>query len=415
MAAAGRRDRLMRILLLTEFYPPILGGVELHVQTLARALMARGHDVHVATVGDPASGLDDDLPVHRLHSTSSRLSALHERSERPFLPPVPDPEVAWQLGRLMTVLRPDVVHAHNWMAVSLLPVWRRPPLVLTAHDYQLLCARRDLQAFGSGVCAGPSPSHCLACSAEHFGPFRGALVAAATVAGRRLVRADAYVAVSRVVADRIRPYLSSEPYVIPNFVPDDIDSVGAAVDGLDEGRFVMYAGALGHHKGTDVILDAWRAQGGMPAKLLMALTGTAEPALPPGVQVLHLSRAQVMTAWRQAAVAVVPSLWADPCPTVAMEAMSAGTPVVASSVGGLVDLVDDGVDGLLVHPGNPTALRAAVMLLLGDDALRGRMGAAALARSRQFRAGPWVTALEEIYAEVIDRRATAMALARAGG
>src|SRR6185437_7930449 len=79
-------------------------------------------------------------------------------------------------------------------------------------------------------------------------------------------------------------------------------------------------------QGPHVLLRAWGEGGPWPADLVLALTGTAEPDLPPGVTVLHLSRAQVMTAWRRAAVAVVPSQWADPCPTVVMEAMSAGTP-----------------------------------------------------------------------------------------
>jgi glycosyltransferase involved in cell wall biosynthesis len=394
----------MRILLLSEFYPPILGGLELHVQTLARALLSRGHDVRVATLGDSACEVSDDVPVRRLASTTSRLAGLHQSSQRPFLPPVPDPEVAWQLRRLLASFRPDVVHAHNWIAASLIGGWRRPPLVLTAHDYQLICARRDLHAFGQEVCAGPSPMGCLACSSEHYGRARGPLIAAGTVVGRHLVRADAYLAVSNAVADRIRPYVRSEPRVVPNFLPDDIESLGAGVDGLGDRRFVMYAGALGSHKGTDVLLRAWSDGGAMAADLLLALTGTAEPDLPPGARVLHLSRAQVMTAWRRASVAVVPSQWADPCPTVAMEAMAAGTPVVASAVGGLIDLVEDGTDGLLIPPGEPKLLRAAIDRLLGDDDLRQRMGAAAQIRARRFAVGQWVPVIEDIYAEVIDRR-----------
>jgi glycosyltransferase involved in cell wall biosynthesis len=152
------------------------------------------------------------------------------------------------------------------------------------------------------------------------------------------------------------------------------------------------------------LLGIWSEGAGMPADLVLALTGTASPKVPARARALHLSRAQVMTAWRRAAVAVVPSQWADPCPTVAMEAMSAGTPVVASAVGGLVDLVRDGVDGLLVPPGDPGALRAGLLRLLGDDDLRARMGAAARCRSRGFVVGNWIPAIEDVYSEVINRR-----------
>jgi type III pantothenate kinase len=65
------------------------------------------------------------------------------------------------------------------------------------------------------------------------------------------------------------------------------------------------------------------------------------------------------------------------------EAMAHGRPVVASAVGGLLDLVEDGVTGLLVPPGDEAALRAAVERLLGDRELRDRLGAAARERARE--------------------------------
>jgi len=90
----------MRILLLTQFYPPIIGGEERHVRNLAAALAARGHEVSVATQAsrdDAGSTVDGAVRVHRLRGTLRRLSVLFSDPERPFAPPIPDPEMTLAL------------------------------------------------------------------------------------------------------------------------------------------------------------------------------------------------------------------------------------------------------------------------------------------------------------------------------
>ena len=79
-------------------------------------------------------------------------------------------------------------------------------------------------------------------------------------------------------------------------------------------------------------------------------------------------------------LAVVPSLWDDPFPFIPIEAMSAGRPVVAYRVGGLTDLIEDGVNGRLIPRGNVDELTKAVFALLRDEDTARRMGAAARER-----------------------------------
>jgi glycosyltransferase involved in cell wall biosynthesis len=90
--------------------------------------------------------------------------------------------------------------------------------------------------------------------------------------------------------------------------------------------------------------------------------------------------AELGAHFERAAVVVVPSR-REGYGMVAREAMAWGRPVVASSVGGLVDAVEDGVTGLLVPPGDVAALRTALERLLGDAELRGRLGAAGRAKA----------------------------------
>ena len=93
-------------------------------------------------------------------------------------------------------------------------------------------------------------------------------------------------------------------------------------------------------------------------------------------------------------VLVLPSR-AEPFGTVLAEAMNAGTPVVATRVGGLPEVVDDGVTGRLVEPGDPAALAAAVLEVLGR---RDEMGAAARERARRWHAGAYAERVAELIA-----------------
>jgi glycosyltransferase involved in cell wall biosynthesis len=114
----------------------------------------------------------------------------------------------------------------------------------------------------------------------------------------------------------------------------------------------------------------------------------------------------VMCAWRKCLFGVVPSIWADPCPIVVMEAMRASRPVIASRIGGLADQVVDGETGMLVPPNDVEALRHALERLLADGALRERMGEAAGRRAHQFLASTVVSRIESVYANVLSHKPT---------
>ena len=98
-------------------------------------------------------------------------------------------------------------------------------------------------------------------------------------------------------------------------------------------------------------------------------------ALPSGTHVFeNWPNDAVRAAYRMARAVLVPSVWAEPFGIVAIEAMSAGVPVIASATGGLVDIVDDDRTGLLVAPGSVSELVAAMRAIDADDALADRLG-----------------------------------------
>lgn len=114
--------------------------------------------------------------------------------------------------------------------------------------------------------------------------------------------------------------------------------------------------------------------------------------------------AQVIASWMRASVAVVPSVWNEPMGQVAVEAMLVGRAVVASDVGGLRDVIEHGVTGLMVPPGDPGALAAALDSLLDDPDARHRMGEAGRLRARQFEVAAVAPRILEVFEDVLLNR-----------
>jgi len=389
----------VRVLLLSQFFAPVIGGEERHVEALAGELLRRGHDVSVATIaipGEPTAETRDGVRVHRLRTAAQRLPGLFSDPRRPHAPPFPDPELAAGLRRVARAERPDVVHAHNWIVGSALSLRRLAPLVLTLHDYSHACATKRLM-LGGATCPGPAPFRCLRHGVRHHGALAGTATVAGTWAmrGPREAALGAVIAVSAAVARGSRTGPGTPLHVIPNFIPDRIwEDAG---EPLDE-PFLLFVGDLGRDKGLPTVLEAYQKLAGPPPLVLMGRRVADTPArLPAGVTVLtDCPHDQVVDALRRCRLALAPSVWPDPCPTVVLEAMAAGSALVTTPVGGIPDLV--GPDGAVtVPPGDAGALAAAVRALLADRGWRRRLGASARERSRAFTASRVVPRIEAVY------------------
>jgi glycosyltransferase involved in cell wall biosynthesis len=279
---------------------------------------------------------------------------------------------------------------------------------MTLHDYSFRCATKRYMYHGE-PCLGPGPLKCLECASIHYGPAKGMPTTIANWAsslGARMA-VDRFLPVSMATAQGNGLVGSHLPYeVIPNFVPDDIGVAHGDNDpqlaALPEEPFLLFVGDLTPAKGVDVLLRAYGQLVAAPPLMLIGRAAADTPTdLPPGATILQSwPHSAIMQAWRRSMIALVPSVWPDPCPTVAMEAMATGRPVVASHIGGLVDIVADGESGCLVPAGDASALRDAVARLLEDAALRERMGQAASQRVVAFQARTVVPRIERVYEEV---------------
>jgi glycosyltransferase involved in cell wall biosynthesis len=111
----------------------------------------------------------------------------------------------------------------------------------------------------------------------------------------------------------------------------------------------------------------------------------------------------VMAAFRRCLFAVLPSICLDACPTTVLEAMASSHPVVATKTGGIVDMITDGENGLLVPPGDEYKLAEAMHRLLNDASLRDRLASGAQERVRWFTASAVVKRIEAVYARVVPQ------------
>ena len=132
----------MRILMLAQFYHPAIGGEERHVRDLAMILAKRGHFVGVATVwreGLPEREVDEGVKIFRISGLTQRWRGLFSDVSRTHVPPFPDPGLVAALRSVIAAERIDLVHAHNWLLHSFLPLKRAegPRLVVTLHDLSL--------------------------------------------------------------------------------------------------------------------------------------------------------------------------------------------------------------------------------------------------------------------------------------
>jgi glycosyltransferase involved in cell wall biosynthesis len=285
------------------------------------------------------------------------------------------------------------------------------PVVQTLHNYRLLCANGNLLRDGriceECVVRGPW-------NAVRHGCYRGSraqtLVWADAIAHHRardtwrrcvdrFVAPTAFAARKLLAAGLPRERVE----VLPNVLADPGEPA-------PPGRGAVFVGRLAPEKGVDLLIDAWREQGG--AKLSIVGSGPAEASLRerargvPGVRFLGaLPHDAALRALREAAFAVVPSRWYENAPYAVIEALASARPVVAWRGGALAEIVGDGRSGLLFDALEPGSVARACAQLLGDAALVRRLAAGAREDYLERHAPEaGLAARERIYAAVSDER-----------
>lgn len=373
---------LTRVCLLTDTFHPVVGGGETYARSIARQLQELGVPVFVLTrrvvPASPEEERVDGVRVVRVPPTGPQRSGKYL-----MLGPV-----AWRLVRMRGDY--DVILASNFRAVGPLAVGMG----------RLLGKRVVLRA---GICGEFSGDYVAAGGGGGRAPRWLALPLEARRALLR--RADGFVANCEAVTEEFRR--GGAPPGRIHLLPGGVDTeryhpVYAGRKklvrerlGLPVERFLVgYSGKLNRGKGLEHLVAAWPALRARHPDLHLVLIGggahqtlSQEEALRAQVRELGVAEHVTFTGYvenvpeylQSLDLFVLPTEY-EALPNALMEAMACGLPCVASRVGGIPDLVEDGVSGRLVAPGDPEALVRAVSELRDDPALAERLAAAGRGR-----------------------------------
>ena len=407
----------MRILLQNSvFYPNVIGGAEQSSWLLARRLSARGHHVDaVATTGHrggrselrprsleglsgrvfeaPLHGfvdlLEDDgasLPMRVLHHASNVRSTRWKR----------------MLAELIAERRPDVIHTNTIVGMTGV-VWEAAaaagvPVVHTLRDYHLLCPRTTLLRSSGEECVD-APFPCRI--------YRN-------LKGRATHHVDVVTAPSRFVLQRHLDhgqFADARPEVVPNAGDPPVQPRPDRSN--RQGVHGLFLGQLDEHKGVGLLLELlerWYEERRTPLAFTFAGAGPMESRVRsfsgrwPQVRFAGFADGEVKDRLlRDADFLVVPSRWNDNFPRVMLDAFRYALPVIGARRGGIPEVVEHEVNGLLVEP-VLDELDAAVRRLVDDPELRVQLGGRAHEDATKYQLDAQVDHFESIYRELREAK-----------
>lgn len=379
----------MRIALVSPYSWTYEGGVNRHVQALAEHLLGRGHDVRVLAPWDPPDRLSRTLhrgveprrrPLPDHLTTLGRTVGIGSNGAVSNVSAFPD-----GVSRLRAALRGgdfDVIHVHEppapvigWDACS----FRGAPVVGTFHAY-----------------------------APNWVPNNIAVLFGAR---RKFNQLSARIAVSEAAEWTGLRWFGGNYEIVPNGVDLSAAPPAAAVEAIHADHpgtelRVLFIGRAEERKGLPILLRAFEALAAqIPARL--SIIGTeagdvartlADPEAMASIDVHgRVSREEL---WRHLAAADVlcaPSLSGESFGMVLTEAFAAGTPVIASDIAGYSDVVSDGVDGVLIPPGDPQRLAEELQRMHIEPERRIEMGARARVSAERFGWERVTTRIERVY------------------
>jgi len=382
----------MKFLMINKFYYP-RGGTERYCFDVTRLLQRQGHQVIPFSMvhernweSEYSRYFVEEISLERSADLRRPLASLRAATRAIY-----SRQARHKLEALILDERPDLAYLHNihhQISLSILPVLKKHgiPIVWRLHDYSLFCPNSSFYS-GQAVCeacAGGRYYHILLQGCRR-GSRAASLVAGL---GSYLDRwlglpdlVDLFIAPSQFLkAKMIQHGLDAEKLIVmPNFIELGTFELAPLAlhttngKGEEEGC-LLYFGRLSREKGLRTLIQAvtqvadcrLKVVGDGPQRReLEALAGGTACGRVEFAGYQRIER--LLAILKSARIVVLPSEWYENCPYTILEAFAAGKPVIASDIGGIPELVEDGKDGLLFEPGNADRLADRIRFLLHDN------------------------------------------------
>lgn len=393
----------MRILQINNYADPV-GGAEVYALALTRELAERGHEVGFFGTAPDREADEDTLRVVRRPRYDVRV-LFH------------DPVVRDALESTVARFRPELLHVHNVfsLGVDVLELLGTTgvPIVQTVHDFGLLCPNSWCVWGDGSPCPGGVGAKCFLHDCQRNYSYDPEVALHTLLKQRTLAGiVDLAICPSRYLAERMRASGARDVRHLNYF----IDPIAAGAAHERQAKELVYIGRLEPEKGLEHLLDAMphvlRADPGVHLTIIGG--GALENALASRARGMGLGgsvdfvskvpRAELGHVYATATACVMPSVWSENSPLVAYECLAAGLPMIASRIGGIPELVEEGLAGFTFTPRDPRDLAEKALCLLSlplDE--RARMSVAMRARAESFRIGPHIERILGFYDEARSR------------
>ena len=390
------------------YSPSVFSGMETYMSTLPKKLAEKGHQVLMITTGPHSPRRASTEEIDGVKVYSFKPLNIYERSEfqgKPMFMKLlwhgfdllwnPHPYAV--IRGILKREKPDAVQIHNYRglsssifsAVKSLNI----PLVFTVHDYSLMCPRSSLLRNSGEICNQP----------RFICKLYKALKGSAVDGKPDLVTVDTHF-----VSDKMKEQGFFKNVRTEKVPTTPIEVVDRAVEKDFDASDILFVGNLGRFKGAHILVSAFRQLENENARLHIAGAGPDESELKgmtaDDSRIIFYGLVpweKLTELYQKASVTVVPSVFYEPLGFVILESFSNGTPVVASNIGGIPELVEDGYNGHLFEAGNAVELKDILEDLLQNPAELKRMSEGAFASAREYDINNHVLKLEELYGQLI--------------
>lgn len=378
----------------------VAGGAENGIAKINPYLLNKGHSVKI---------LASDLGSEQEHFNEYVFKSISDSSRLKVFLFLFNPSAFFSLKKALNEYKPDIVHLHAMCQItpSVLFLLRKYPTVMTLHGpesflskFVIWCMKTSY--FKDNICdeknltIGGRLTHFYFNHIQKFVYKFG------------LKNVDLFIAPSKYIQNMAKTDVS--PIIhLPNFI-----ELGKFHE-LRNNYNLLFVGRLEKAKGVEFLIEAISLIIKKFPRTTLTIIGNGRNM----TDLLNLAKKMQIekyiqfTGWvknkdiasyyEKASIVVIPSVWPENFPTVCNEAMSAGRPVIGTNVGGIPELIDDGVDGYLVEPENSEQIAEKVVKLFSDEKSLVEFGANARKRAEELSIEKYVEKMEKIYERVLKK------------